>query len=279
MSEEKLWVAAGAIITRGGKVLLGRKVEDEEHPLGGQWHFPGGYLEKGENPEKALKREVKEETGLESEIEELVEVDYSGDVEPGIDNLIRILYHVEAESGEPEARYDLEEVKWVDRKDVLEEIGRVDKAYIEKSERTKKFLENLSSGNVDTEGVKAVARNQDGKFLLLKRSEEKKEHPGYWEFPGGGLEDETPIEGALRELKEETGLEGEIVDGGGTFVWHSDFTDRDIRSYSFLVEVDGKVELSDEHVNHDWVEVKEIWNRKSFKLIGKDLEAAGVEHD
>jgi 8-oxo-dGTP diphosphatase len=279
MSEEKLWVAAGAIITRGGKVLLGRKVEDEEHPLGGQWHFPGGYLEKGENPEKALKREVKEETGLEVEIEKLVEVDYSGDVEPGVDNLIRILYHVEAESGEPEARDDLEEVKWVDRKDVLEEIGRVDTAYIEKSERTKKFLENLSSVEVDTKGVKAVARNSDGKFLLLKRNKEKKEHPGIWEFPGGGLEDESPIEGALRELKEETGLEGEILKGGGTFVWHSEFTDRDIRSYCFLVDADGEVDLSDEHVDFEWVELGEISEKEHFKHIDKDLEAAGVEHD
>jgi ADP-ribose pyrophosphatase YjhB (NUDIX family) len=46
---------------------------------------------------------------------------------------------------------------------------------------------------------------RDGKVLLLKRK--KPPYPGYWVAPGGKIElGESPHEGALRELREETGL-------------------------------------------------------------------------
>ena len=131
----------------------------------------------------------------------------------------------------------------------------------------------------DSEGVRAVVIHPDtGKFLLLKRNDQKKEHPGRWEFPGGGLEDEKPKEGVLRELREETGLEGEISGDCGEFTWHSEYTDREIKTYSFLVEVGHKeVELSKEHVNHEWLEKEEIFKKKHFKSIKESMRKAGVE--
>ena len=134
---------------------------------------------------------------------------------------------------------------------------------------------------VDSEGVKTVVRHREsGKYLLVKRSSDKEEYPEYWEFPGGGLEDdETPQKGALRELKEETGLKGEIQNQG-SFEWNSDHTNRDILSHSFLVVVEEtEVELSREHTEYEWLELNEIFNRKHFPLIEKDLEHAGVKHD
>ncbi|MBW1892207.1 MAG: NUDIX hydrolase [Deltaproteobacteria bacterium] len=54
-----------------------------------------------------------------------------------------------------------------------------------------------------------IVADKNGKILLVKRSVEPKE--GFWCLPGGFMElDETPEQGALRELKEETGLSGKI---------------------------------------------------------------------
>ena len=51
-------------------------------------------------------------------------------------------------------------------------------------------------------------RDQDGKFLITKRAEDKKPFPGCWECTGGSaLAGETSMEAALRETLEETGLQ------------------------------------------------------------------------
>lgn len=52
----------------------------------------------------------------------------------------------------------------------------------------------------------AVLTDDDGKILLLKHRE------GNWDFPKGHVEEgESEIETALREIKEETGLDAEIL--------------------------------------------------------------------
>jgi 8-oxo-dGTP diphosphatase len=50
------------IIWKEGQVLIARR--KSEKTLGGFWEFPGGKIEEGENPESALKRELKEELGM-----------------------------------------------------------------------------------------------------------------------------------------------------------------------------------------------------------------------
>jgi len=55
-------VAAGALIDADGRVLLARRPEGK--PMGGLWEFPGGKVNKGETPEAALVRELKEELDL-----------------------------------------------------------------------------------------------------------------------------------------------------------------------------------------------------------------------
>lgn len=53
-----------AVIVKGGQILL---VEKTRGPYAGLLDLPGGRLEPGETLEKALVREVKEETGLQIE--------------------------------------------------------------------------------------------------------------------------------------------------------------------------------------------------------------------
>ena len=59
-------------------------------------------------------------------------------------------------------------------------------------------------------GVAAVIWNARGDVLLIRRAKEPRK--GQWSLPGGKLEfGETLIEGVLREVREETGLEVEIL--------------------------------------------------------------------
>ena len=68
ISEPRFTVTAGAVITDdGGRVLLLNHV----FRIGSGWGIPGGFIEKGEQPEEAIRRELREEIGLELERAEI----------------------------------------------------------------------------------------------------------------------------------------------------------------------------------------------------------------
>lgn len=54
----------GAILVKEGKILLQLR---NHGPFENAWCLPGGHIEFGESVEEAVKREVKEETGLDME--------------------------------------------------------------------------------------------------------------------------------------------------------------------------------------------------------------------
>jgi len=64
-------VGVGGFIHRDGKVLL---IKRKFEPNKGKWAPPGGLLEVGEDPEEAARREVREELGLEVQVEGLLQV-------------------------------------------------------------------------------------------------------------------------------------------------------------------------------------------------------------
>ena len=60
--EPRFTVTAGAVIVDDeGRVLL----LEHRFRAGEAWGIPGGFIEKGEQPEEALRRELREEVGLE----------------------------------------------------------------------------------------------------------------------------------------------------------------------------------------------------------------------
>ena len=60
-------------------------------------------------------------------------------------------------------------------------------------------------------GVLAVVR-REGRVLMIRRSDTVKRAPGVWGLPGGQQEPgESPLQGAVRELKEELNLDGHAV--------------------------------------------------------------------
>lgn len=60
----------GVIVDRGRTVLIRRGTE----PLLGQWSIPGGTIELGETLEEAVRRELREETGLDVRVLDLIEL-------------------------------------------------------------------------------------------------------------------------------------------------------------------------------------------------------------
>jgi ADP-ribose pyrophosphatase YjhB (NUDIX family) len=61
--------ACALCVDERGRVLLARRAND---PFKGYWDLPGGFLEEGEHPLDALRRELREETSLEVEPLEFV---------------------------------------------------------------------------------------------------------------------------------------------------------------------------------------------------------------
>ncbi|HBT03942.1 MAG TPA: 8-oxo-dGTP diphosphatase MutT [Thermodesulfobacterium commune] len=63
-------VVAG-FIEKHGKVLVVKRPTDKKR--GGFWEFPGGKVEAGESLQEALRRELKEELGIEVRVGEVLE--------------------------------------------------------------------------------------------------------------------------------------------------------------------------------------------------------------
>lgn len=62
---------ASALFIKNGKILLTKRAIE---PKRGFWDLPGGFIEEGEHPQKALHREMREELGVEIKIGELFDI-------------------------------------------------------------------------------------------------------------------------------------------------------------------------------------------------------------
>jgi 8-oxo-dGTP diphosphatase len=136
-------VGVGAVMICNGKILLEKR---KSEPGRGKWSIPGGLVELGESLELAVIREVKEETGLDVEKPEHIDV---------VDNIIRdengeIKYHfvmvdyfLKLKGGELQAASDAEELQWVP-------FGEVEKCDLTKTfraffQRNRQKLEKINS--------------------------------------------------------------------------------------------------------------------------------------
>ena len=111
-------LGVGALIFRGDCILL---VERGKEPLKGYWSLPGGVVEIGETLEQAIRREVREETNLEIEILDVLEIferimlDGKGRPEY---HYVLIDYLCRATADDARPASDVAQVAWVRREDL-----------------------------------------------------------------------------------------------------------------------------------------------------------------
>ena len=67
-------LVAAAVIIEAGRVLLTQRKAGAH--LEGKWEFPGGKVESGEDPRDALRRELREELGIDAAVGEIVDVTF-----------------------------------------------------------------------------------------------------------------------------------------------------------------------------------------------------------
>jgi len=136
--KDKFRVVVAGIVTNQGDILIGKSVEEDGKTVSGQWHLPGGHLE-DEDMKEAVKREMEEETGLEVEVHQIVDVHYDE-----IADLVRVVYH--CESDERELDIDdtsFQDMKWVEVENLEEELGEHSVENFLPREDVQKFLEKL----------------------------------------------------------------------------------------------------------------------------------------
>jgi 8-oxo-dGTP diphosphatase len=106
------------LVEKEGRFLLAVRTKK---PFPGCWSFPGGHVEKGETPYEAAKRELKEETGLDADIEKK-EVHYSEQEADIAHRHLCHIFRVKSFKGNEMTGDDVDEMKWFS----LEEIKKLD---------------------------------------------------------------------------------------------------------------------------------------------------------
>jgi len=101
------------VVDDTGRMLLARRARD---PDAGLWDVLGGFLDEGEHPLAALRRELLEETGVEVEPGEFLGayLDTYGD-EPEAASVLNLVWEARIVSGELFPADDVAELRWFPR--------------------------------------------------------------------------------------------------------------------------------------------------------------------
>lgn len=120
--------------------------------------------------------------------------------------------------------------------------------------------------------------DKDNKLLLVKRA--VKPFKGSWDIPGGFLEaGEDPEKGAIREIKEETGLVIQPLEIFGIFMDVYGPEKIPTMNICYLAKVlGGRAKVGSDAIKMNWFEQDKLpkkiafkWSRKAIKLLKKSI--------
>jgi 8-oxo-dGTP diphosphatase len=110
-------LVTGAIIPKKGRILVAQRHNDSRFEPD-KWEFPGGKVDFGEHPEQALKRELKEEMGIDIETGPIYDVlSHVYNNEGDIRHVVLLFYICMITEGEPRP-LDCQDLKWIEKKEM-----------------------------------------------------------------------------------------------------------------------------------------------------------------
>lgn len=96
------------VLDDAGRVLLGRRAHE---PAQGLWDVLGGFMDEAEQPEETLRRELREETGLEVEPLDFVAA-VTDTYGPGGNYTLNLCWTARVVAGEPAPSDDVAALAW-----------------------------------------------------------------------------------------------------------------------------------------------------------------------
>jgi 8-oxo-dGTP diphosphatase len=127
--------------------------------------------------------------------------------------------------------------------------------------------------------VIGIVKLDDDRILLLKRNARRRTSPNKWQTPSGFMnEGESAEEAVLREVKEETSLDGTIMKSGSAFEVVDKWARWVIVPFLISAKSDKVVIDTSEHSEFRWVNVDEVSSFECVEGINEDLRAVGLKH-
>lgn len=110
-------VAAGIVIKEKRVLLTQRKSGSH---LEGMWEFPGGKVEPGEDPKDALVRELREELGIETVVDDILDVTFHR-YDEAEKSVLLLFYETRIAPNSPPPRaLDVAAFKWAETSDLID---------------------------------------------------------------------------------------------------------------------------------------------------------------
>lgn len=109
-------LVVAAVLVENGRVLVTQRKAGTH--LAGSWEFPGGKLLPGEDPRVGLRRELREELGIDASVGEILDVTFHE--YPDADKAVLLMFFEAqrtADSRDPEA-FDVAAYAWFGARDL-----------------------------------------------------------------------------------------------------------------------------------------------------------------